>query len=262
MRKIFVHPFYVPDVDIKYRYNIALLFLEKDFELNENMNVVCLPSEQSYDDYIPETCVATGFGERPEGQNLDDFQETMKALPIPIITKSTCENWLDKFLGKNVNRVSPSQFCAGIDGSFETDTCEGDGGGPLVCNKRSDPNTFVQMGVTSARVGDAPCGTTSVPGLYSKVSNKDIICMIKTAIECEVGQKYAAFFEDQKCSENYIEDFKAKIEQLQKKYGSSNLRTAYLDALNDPSFICNKEVEGSEEVDAATDYDYDDVYGR
>ena len=258
MRKIFVHPFYVPDVDEKKRYNIALLFLEKDFELNENMNVVCLPSEQSYDDYIPETCVATGFGERPEGQNLDDFQETMKALHIPIITKSTCENWLDKFLGKNVNRVSPSQFCAGIDGSFETDTCEGDGGGPLVCNKRSDPNTFVQMGVTSARVGDAPCGTTSVPGLYSKVSNRDIICMIKSAIECdEVGQKYAAFFEDQKCSDNYIEDYKAKIENS--KFLSSNaLFSAYLDALNDPSFICNEEVE----PDAPTDSDYDDLYNN
>ena len=256
MRKIFVHPFYVPDVDEKKRYNIALLFLEKDFELNENMNVVCLPSEQSYDDYIPETCVATGFGERPEGQNLDDFQETMKALHIPIITKSTCENWLDKFLGKNVNRVSPSQFCAGIDGSFETDTCEGDGGGPLVCNKRSDPNTFVQMGVTSARVGDAPCGTTSVPGLYSKVSNRDIICMIKSAIECdEVGQKYAAFFEDQKCSDNYIEDYKAKIESS-KFLSSHPLFSAYLNALNDPSFICNKEVE----PDAPTDSDFDELY--
>ena len=109
------------------------------------------------------------------------------------------------------------------------------------------------MGVTSARVGDAPCGTTSVPGLYSKVSNKDIICMIKTAIECEDGQKYAAFFEDQKCSENYIEEYKTKIESS--KFSSSALFTAYLNALNDPSFICNKEVEVSVEANE-DDYDY------
>ena len=186
MKKIFIHPLYVPDVDKLYRNNIALLFLEKDFDLNENLNVVCLPTEKTYDDYLPETCIATGFGERPEGQGLDDFQDKMKALPIPIITNSACEGWIDKFFAKKTYRVPSSQICAGIDGSFETDTCTGDGGGPLVCNKKSDPNTFVQMGVTSARLRSAPCGTTSVPGIYSKVSDKNIICMIKSVIECEV----------------------------------------------------------------------------
>ena len=182
-----LHPAFIEDSasvkDPSKGNNVGLLFLEEDYTLNENLNVVCLPTTTDYNDYLPETCIATGFGKRPEFQTVDEIQTELKALPIPIITNSECTSWISKILGFTFN-PHESQLCAGVQGSFETDTCEGDGGAPLVCNKKSDPNTFVQMALVSARLSDADCGTSSIPGIYSDVANS--MCMIKSIVQHEV----------------------------------------------------------------------------
>lgn len=44
---------------------------------------------------------------------------------------------------------------------------QGDGGGPLVCPLKTDPNQYVQVGVTSSGI---LCGE-NLPGLYASVSD-------------------------------------------------------------------------------------------
>ena len=73
-------------------------------------------------------------------------------------------------------------MCAG--GMDAQDTCEGDGGGPLVCELESNPDQFVQVGIISASLADTSCGQSGVPGIYSSVPNG--VCFIKSAIECRV----------------------------------------------------------------------------
>ena len=183
-----IHPAFIQDStgisDPNKASNVGLLFLDEEYELSADLNVVCLPTTSDDKDFLPETCIATGYGERPAFQGLGDFADKMKALPIPIITNSECESWILKLLGAANFKVHSSQLCAGVEGSFESDTCTGDGGSPLVCNKKSDPNTFVQMGLVSARLSDAECGTSSIPGIYSNIA--DSMCMIKAIVEHKV----------------------------------------------------------------------------
>nr|CAD7267122.1 unnamed protein product [Timema shepardi] len=49
----------------------------------------------------------------------------------------------------------------------ETDTCQGDGGGPLVCPLSDVTGRYVQVGVVSWGIG---CGDTQVPAVYSNVA--------------------------------------------------------------------------------------------
>lgn len=52
----------------------------------------------------------------------------------------------------------------GTSGAEGRDACDGDGGGPLVCEKNK---TWYQMGIVSFGIG---CGRRNVPGVYTRVS--------------------------------------------------------------------------------------------
>ena len=61
--KTVIHPGY----NLKFKDNYALVFLDQDYTLVENeINVACLPNMTKYEDYDPESCIATGWGERVE----------------------------------------------------------------------------------------------------------------------------------------------------------------------------------------------------
>lgn len=84
-------------------------------------------------------------------------------MQIPIIDKQNCEQELKTTRLGDAFTLHKSFICAG--GEEGRDTCNGDGGGPLVC---PIPNTerFVQVGVVSWGVG---CGTEGIPGVYTAV---------------------------------------------------------------------------------------------
>nr|CAD7578351.1 unnamed protein product [Timema californicum] len=65
----------------------------------------------------------------------------------------TCQVWY--CLSVQVGRVA------------ERDTCQGDGGGPLVCPLSDVTGRYVQVGVVSWGIG---CGDTQVPAVYSNVA--------------------------------------------------------------------------------------------
>ena len=60
------------------------------------------------------------------------------------------------------------------------DTCHGDGGSPLVCKSRSDPDTFIQSGIVSWGVG---CGEDGTPGVYASVA--EAACWIDYVMSCQ-----------------------------------------------------------------------------
>ena len=71
--------------------------------------------------------------------------------------------------------------CAG--GKANEDTCKGDGGSPLVCPLREDPDHYVQVGIVAWGL---ECGLPGVPGVYASVPRA--LCFIKMATFCKVSE--------------------------------------------------------------------------
>merc|ERR1712014_175743 len=79
-----------------------------------------------------------------------------------------------------MGKLHDSFICAG--GVNGKDTCKGDGGSPLVCPSKYDPNTYVQAGMVAWGIG---CGEDGTPGVYASVSKA--LCWIDYAMSCHYG---------------------------------------------------------------------------
>lgn len=81
---------------------------------------------------------------------------------IPIVSDTECIRKVNAVTEK-IFILPASSFCAG--GEEGNDACQGDGGGPLVCQ---DDGFFELAGLVSWGFG---CGRLDVPGVYVKVSS-------------------------------------------------------------------------------------------
>jgi len=132
--RVLVHP----DFNEKSLINdVAVLIVGEEFEYNERVGPVCLP--EPGDDVAPGTqCVASGHGKTEDGQ-YGYFSNQLKKVNLPIVSSQDCEDSLNKnYFQPNhsiIWRTHESFLCAG--GEDMQDTCEGDGGGPLVCSSNS-----------------------------------------------------------------------------------------------------------------------------
>ena len=88
----------------------------------------------------------------------------MKSVTIPLVYKPECQQLLRKTRLSEFFKLDPSFICAG--GIEGVDSCKGDGGGPLACQRKDDPSRYLQVGITSWGIG---CGTKDVPGVYADV---------------------------------------------------------------------------------------------
>ena len=61
--------------------------------------------------------------------------------------RASCEAQLRETRLGGRFRLAPSFICAG--GVAGVDTCQGDGGGPLMCPASGDPGTYTQAGVNN-----------------------------------------------------------------------------------------------------------------
>ena len=86
--------------------------------------------------------------------------------PLPIVDSRTCEAELKKTekLRNAVNFIDSSSICAGGEG---VDTCEGDGGSPLVC-MTEDTKKYVQLGIVAWGIG---CNVPGRPAVYTNVQH-------------------------------------------------------------------------------------------
>jgi len=140
-------------------HDIALLRLEKPAKRKQNIDVVCMPKSG---DFIynkhREKCFVTGWGRRTE---TSEHSLVLKEIEVPLWNNDNCNGALQGQFGPAYNLPSTT-LCAGAEGR---DACDGDGGGPLVCEKDGQ---WYQVGIVSFGIG---CGRRNVPGVYTKVED-------------------------------------------------------------------------------------------
>lgn len=142
--------------------DIALIVVNKPFELTEAVNTVCLPP-QSVETDQNIMCTSSGWGKNGSGRS-GKYQATLRKVDLPIVERGKCEHLLRRTrLGPFYN-LNESLMCAG---GGQRDTCKGDGGSPLICEIPHDKGRFYQTGVVAGGIG---CGGR-VPGLYVNVAH-------------------------------------------------------------------------------------------
>ena len=71
------------------------------------------------------------------------YQNILKQVELDLVDSKDCEKQLQTTrLGPDF-RLRESFMCAG--GEEGVDTCTGDGGGPLICPRTDDSETYVQV---------------------------------------------------------------------------------------------------------------------
>ncbi|XP_017788698.1 PREDICTED: trypsin-like [Habropoda laboriosa] len=157
--KVFVHPRYDGSIA---PYDIALMKVERPFQLNPFVSTVSLP----YPDSVPMgEAVLTGWGSIGRTRS-PETPENLQAAVLPILDYDFCKETLDKVLKpKEKNPLHTTNVCTGpLDGSLSA--CKGDSGGPLVAR-----NAFGEADVVGiVSWGLFPCGGKSAPSVYTRVS--------------------------------------------------------------------------------------------
>lgn len=159
----------------KHSDNIALIFLKRQFDLDQHIYPICLPPE----DYNFEGlhCVSTGWG-KDEFGDAGLYQHILKKINLPIVSQDACEKDLRATrLGMRYN-LHRTFLCAG--GETGIDMCTGDGGSPLVCEIPEQSGFYFQAGIV---VGGIGC-KQAIPALYSNVA------VLRSWIDRQLRLKY------------------------------------------------------------------------
>ncbi|XP_030677025.1 kallikrein-4 isoform X1 [Nomascus leucogenys] len=94
------------------------------------------------------SCLVSGWGLLANGR----MPTVLQCVNVSVVSEELCSELYDPL-------YHPSMFCAG-GGQDQKDSCNGDSGGPLICNG------YLQ-GLVS--FGKAPCGQVGVPGVYTNL---------------------------------------------------------------------------------------------
>ncbi|KAG0726954.1 Phenoloxidase-activating factor 2 [Chionoecetes opilio] len=136
--------------------DIALLELKRAARRKANIDAVCMPKEEDFKEGSTARCYVTGWGRQDEAS---EHSVVLKEINVPLWSNPSCQNALRDQFGPAYSLPSTA-LCAGAEGR---DACDGDGGGPLVCEK---DRHWYQVGVVSFGIG---CGRRNVPGVYTRV---------------------------------------------------------------------------------------------
>ena len=167
--------------------DFAVLFTSEDFVLDQHIDTACLPDPNELFDGT--TCFATGWGKDQFGA-AGQYQVVLKEIDLPVVSHGECQDKLRSTRLGQKFKLDLSFLCAG--GVNGKDTCKGDGGSPLVCPSKYDPNTYVQAGIVAWGIG---CGEDGTPGVYADVAKAS--CWIDSAITCNYGDvsgSYNSYF--------------------------------------------------------------------
>ena len=156
LNKIVVHDTY------KFNYithaDIALLKLSERLEYNEYVQPICFPDGQT--PAHGDMCHITGWG-FTSGTG-DALSYHLKQAQIPIVDFTECRNvdvWY-RLLDSKVHMCGGDRYKGGVD------SCGGDSGGPLSC-QRPD-GSFYLAGVTA--FGFSDCGKKGHVGIYARMT--------------------------------------------------------------------------------------------
>ncbi|KAI8437294.1 hypothetical protein MSG28_011666 [Choristoneura fumiferana] len=120
--------------------------------------LVCLPA-RGVSHAAGKRCTVTGYGYMGE---TGPIPLRVREAELPIVSDAECIRKVNAVTEK-IFILPASSFCAG--GEEGNDACQGDGGGPLVCQ---DDGFYELVGLVSWGFG---CGRQDVPGVYVKVSS-------------------------------------------------------------------------------------------
>jgi len=138
---------------------------QETFIARTYINTVCLPERQ----FSPNTrCWVAAWG-----KGLHEQRE----VDLPLLSKSECERRLrPEFRSRGVNNwtLASSELCAGGEGK---DSCEGEGGAPLVCLDK-DTDQYYAVGL----VGYGFDCSGSLPAVYTNLMDPDIRNFVDEAI--------------------------------------------------------------------------------
>ncbi|XP_041566253.1 phenoloxidase-activating factor 2-like isoform X2 [Drosophila elegans] len=142
--------------------NLALLFLNAPFELQDHIRIIALPEPQSNYDGL--RCTAAGWGKKKFGDR--GLSNIMKKVDLRMLNRNQCEQLLRRTnLGNSFN-LPDSLICAG--GELNKDTCTGDGGSALFCPiGAEDSGLYEQVGIVNWGM---ECGHQNVPATYTNVA--------------------------------------------------------------------------------------------
>merc|ERR1712029_1092764 len=188
--------------------DFAVLFTSEDFVLDQHIDTACLPDPNELFDGT--TCFATGWGKDQFGA-AGQYQVVLKEIDLPVVSHGECQDKLRSTRLGQKFKLHDSFLCAG--GIPGKDTCKGDGGSPLVCPSKYDPNTYVQAGIVAWGIG---CGEQGTPGVYADVSKAT--CWIDQAITCHYGASTGNYNSFMGYTSNVCQTwYQNKIETLQQK---------------------------------------------
>lgn len=91
------------------------------------------------------------------------YQSELRKVEVPIVNRIDCQNRLRTSKLGPYFQLHSSFICAG--GETNRDTCQGDGGGPLVCPTAT--GQYFQAGIISWGIG---CGSSNLPAVYTNVA--------------------------------------------------------------------------------------------
>ncbi|XP_012577227.1 PREDICTED: granzyme A-like [Condylura cristata] len=141
-------------------------WLEKPATINKNVKILRPPQPRftGKNDVKPNTrCRVAGCGKDDNGESSD----TLKEVEVTVIDRKICN---DEKHYNYTPEIGPYMICAG-NPKGKMDSCEGDSGSPLICNK-------ILRGITSfGRPGK--CGDPHSPGVYTLLAEKHLIWIQK-----------------------------------------------------------------------------------
>ncbi|XP_028145421.2 phenoloxidase-activating factor 2 [Diabrotica virgifera virgifera] len=143
--------------------DIALLKLTTPINLSENIDTICLPS-QNLVHKPKKRCYSTGWGKDKFGRQ-GVYKTILKKIDLPVVPKNRCQDYLRKTRLGEFFQLHYSFMCAG--GEKGKDSCNGDGGSPLVCAFDDDKDRYYHAGIVAWGIG---CGEKKIPGVYTDLA--------------------------------------------------------------------------------------------
>lgn len=150
VRQIYRHPKY--NDPVMWANDVALLLLDRPAQLNSAVRPICLPDK---DDQPGTDCTVTGWGRLSYYGPYSDY---LMQVTVPIVPYSDCRKIYPE-------EVHESMLCGGHL-TDRKDSCEGDSGGPYVCEHQN--GIWKLEGVVSWGYG---CGWEGHLGVYANVSH-------------------------------------------------------------------------------------------
>jgi len=159
VERIILHPSRNPPET--FSHDIALIKIARPVELNELVNVICLPTVT---DSFPtgSRCLTAGWGHTEEAGVVSS---TVNHVLVPVVEHDLCGQLYSNISQKLKLFITDDMICAGLSEGGR-DACQYDSGGPLVHFNRVDQR-WLLVGVVSTGYG---CARAGFPGIYTKVS--------------------------------------------------------------------------------------------